>query len=50
MGVRLPDLLRAVYTAIGNGGFGPGYGLLPLTPLKAEPDQDSVLGVCVIFS
>jgi hypothetical protein len=45
MGVRLPELLRMVYTSIGDGGFGPGYGLLPLSPLKAEPDQDSVLGL-----
>jgi hypothetical protein len=50
MGVRFPELLRAVYTGIGDGGFGPGYGLLPLTPLKAEPDQDSVLGLYQVFS
>jgi SMI1 / KNR4 family (SUKH-1) len=50
LGVRFPELLRAVYTTIGNGGFGPGYGLLPLTPLKAEPAQDSVLGLYQVFS
>jgi hypothetical protein len=26
----LPPILRQIYTEIGNGGFGPGYGLLPL--------------------
>lgn len=26
----LPDLLARLYGSIGNGGFGPGYGLLPL--------------------
>ncbi len=30
LGLRLPLTLRAVYREIGNGGFGPGYGLLPL--------------------
>jgi hypothetical protein len=39
-----------VYTTIGNGGFGPGYGLLALTPLMGEPDEDSVLGLYEIFS
>ena len=26
----LPSLLRDVYANVGNGGFGPGYGLLPV--------------------
>jgi hypothetical protein len=26
----LPPLLRRLYTEVGNGGFGPGYGLLGL--------------------
>jgi SMI1 / KNR4 family (SUKH-1) len=30
-GVRLPTDLRRVYLEVGNGGFGPGYGLTPLT-------------------
>lgn len=30
LGFRLPSTLRTVYREIGNGGFGPGYGLLPL--------------------
>lgn len=30
MGVRFPELLRMVYQEVGNGGFGPGYGLLGL--------------------
>src|SRR5262249_5265510 len=25
---RLPELLKAIYTQIGNGGFGPSYGFL----------------------
>src|SRR5262249_21759392 len=30
LGFRLPRLLRAVYQSVGNGGFGPGYGLIGL--------------------
>ncbi len=30
LGFRLPDLLRTVYLHVGNGGFGPGYGLIGL--------------------
>jgi hypothetical protein len=28
LGLRLPSLLRDIYKQVGNGGFGPGYGLL----------------------
>jgi hypothetical protein len=30
LGFHLPKLLRRLYTEVGNGGFGPGYGLLPV--------------------
>src|SRR5262245_60485454 len=30
LGYALPPLLRRLYTTLGNGGFGPGYGLLGL--------------------
>ena len=30
LGFPLPELLRRLYAEIGNGGFGPGYGLLPI--------------------
>lgn len=29
-GMQLPTLLRRLYLEVGNGGFGPGYGLLGL--------------------
>jgi hypothetical protein len=32
--VTLPTVVRVLYTQIGNGGFGPGGGLLPLMPLS----------------
>jgi hypothetical protein len=31
LGFALPELLRRLYTEVGNGGFGPVFGLLPLT-------------------
>ena len=39
LGFRMPPLLAALYTRIGNGGFGPEYGLLPLldNPPAGEP-------------
>ncbi|MGY2893019.1 SMI1/KNR4 family protein [Deinococcus sp. UYEF24] len=30
LGLRLPDLLRQIYLEVGDGNWGPGYGLLPL--------------------
>ena len=27
LGFYLPHLLREIYTQVGNGGFGPGYGI-----------------------
>jgi hypothetical protein len=30
LGFLVPESLRLLYTRVGNGGFGPGQGLLPL--------------------
>jgi hypothetical protein len=30
LGFALPPLLKRIYLEVGNGGFGPGYGLEPL--------------------
>jgi hypothetical protein len=37
LGFNLPHLLRQIYIEIGNGGFGPGYGLIGMT--GGEPDD-----------
>ena len=37
LGLGLPPLLRRLYAEIGNGGFGPGYGLIGLT--NGVPDD-----------
>ena len=36
LGFRLPALLRELYSEVGDGGFGPSYGFLPL--LKSSPE------------
>ncbi|MEV7544428.1 SMI1/KNR4 family protein [Streptomyces sp. NPDC089915] len=36
LGFALPPLLAALYTRVGDGGFGPEYGLLPLRQAMAE--------------
>jgi SMI1 / KNR4 family (SUKH-1) len=37
LGFRVPPLLKRLYLEIGNGGFGPGYGLIGMT--GGEPDD-----------
>jgi hypothetical protein len=37
LGFALPPLLKRLYLDIGNGGFGPGYGLVGLT--NGMPDD-----------
>src|SRR4026207_99320 len=36
LGFQLPSLLRSLYLQIGNGGFGPGHGLLGLNDKGAR--------------
>jgi hypothetical protein len=40
LGFPLPPTVRRIYTAIGNGGFGPAYGLLGL--LGGATDEDEL--------
>lgn len=43
LGFPLPPLLTALYTRIANDGFGPEYGLLPLTGGPAPDGEQSVI-------
>ena len=43
LGFGLPDLLRQVYQHVGNGSFGPGYGLFGI-PTSAEDEKESAVG------
>lgn len=42
LGFGFPELLRQVYQNVGNGGFGPGYGLFGI-PTCAEDEKGSVV-------
>jgi hypothetical protein len=37
LGITLPRLVVSLYSQIGNGGFGPGHGILPLIPPELVP-------------
>ncbi len=39
LGFPLPPLLKRIYTEVGNGGFGPGYGLFKLALDRAVDDE-----------
>ncbi len=43
LGFRLPELLRRIYREVGNGGFGPGYGLYGV-PTAPEDEKASIAG------
>ena len=39
LGFRLPELLRKMYLEVGNGGYGPGYGIVGLEGGYLETDN-----------
>ncbi len=45
LGFRLPDLLRQLYVEVGNGGYGPGYGLIGLPGGATRDREESVVGL-----
>jgi hypothetical protein len=44
LGVGLPPLLRRLYLEVGDGGFGPGYGFLPLLEDEHGHPDESIVG------
>src|SRR5262245_61830807 len=51
LGLRLPPLLRRIYLEVADGGFGPGYGLLPLRRGRPEHGQErSVVETYAMFT
>src|SRR5262245_6769676 len=50
LGRSLPTLLRAAYLKVGDGGFGPGYGLLPLFADGNTSGDESVVDIYRAFS
>ncbi len=47
MGLRVPVLLRRLWTEVGNGGFGPGYGLFGVDLTPSWELSMSVPNVCL---
>jgi hypothetical protein len=45
LGFRLPELLRAIYTQVGNGGFGPAYGFLGVKGGATDERSNTLVGV-----
>jgi hypothetical protein len=50
LGFPVPPLLRDVYLHVGNGGWGPGHGLLPLVCTTETSDEESVSGLYEAFA
>ena len=49
LGRRLPSLLRALLRTVGDGGFGPGLGLLPLFSEGRVTGADSIVQLYSAF-
>ena len=45
LGIKFPPLMKRIYTEIGNGGFGPGCGLIGLT--NGAPDDTGRTGPAI---
>jgi len=45
IGFRMPAVLRALYLTVGNGGYGPAYGLLGLVGGAKNEDGLDAVGV-----
>jgi hypothetical protein len=48
LGLAIPETLRRLYTEIGDGGFGPGYGFLKMKKAMS-PRDDTVVGLYQAF-
>jgi hypothetical protein len=44
-GFPIPPLLRRLYTEVGNGHWGPNYGLNGIPIDGAEPDENDIVGI-----
>src|ERR1044071_3132257 len=49
LGFKLPAPLRVLYTRVGNGGFGPAYGLLGLVGGAKNEERRDAVSVYEVF-
>jgi len=50
LGCRLPPLLAELYKTIGNGGWGPGYGLMGIVGgLEGEAGDGTAVDLYEVF-
>ncbi|MEZ5992162.1 MAG: SMI1/KNR4 family protein [Planctomycetota bacterium] len=50
LGFALPTLLRRIFREVGNGGFGPAYGLLGLPGGAANEDGKDCVALYELFT
>jgi len=51
LGFSIPPLLKGIYQEVGNGGFGPGYGILGIKGGQLTDEGDTIVehykGLCM---
>jgi hypothetical protein len=50
LGFAIPPLLRRLYSEIGNGGFGPNYGLEGVPTIPPNPHTADIVGLYEQYS
>ncbi len=45
VGFSFPNVIRRMYTEVGNGGWGPHYGFYPIPIQGAKPTADDLVGL-----
>jgi hypothetical protein len=45
LGFAIPQLLRRLYLEVGNGGFGPNYGLIGVPTISSVPGAADILAL-----
>src|SRR5690242_10047052 len=50
LGLAIPPLLRRLYTEVGNGGFGPHYGLEGVPTIPPVPGAADIVALYKSYS
>jgi hypothetical protein len=49
LGFAIPPLLRRLYTEVGNGGFGPNYGLEGVPTIPPVPGTADIVALYEMY-